>query len=152
MTEILTLAIGLGLGVSLLFAEAFGIAAGGMVVPGYLALTLDQPVNVAVTFGTAFVTYLIVQAMSSFLVVYGRRRTALMVLVGFILGSLVRTTAQGITIPGVEGIDVIGFIIPGLIALWFARQGVVETIATATTAAVIVRLVLILFAGEELGP
>ncbi len=36
-------AIGLGLVASLLFTEAIGFAAGGFVVPGYIALYLDRP-------------------------------------------------------------------------------------------------------------
>ena len=35
--------IGLGLVVSLVFSEILGLAAGGLVVPGYIALYLDQP-------------------------------------------------------------------------------------------------------------
>ena len=41
--------IAVGLVVSLLFAELFGLAAGGMVVPGYLALSLDRPADIAFT-------------------------------------------------------------------------------------------------------
>ena len=36
MTDLLTVAIGIGLAISLLFSEMFGLAAGGMVVPGGL--------------------------------------------------------------------------------------------------------------------
>ncbi len=41
-----TIAIALGLIVSLLFTEAFGLSAGGMIVPGYFALSLNQPLAV----------------------------------------------------------------------------------------------------------
>lgn len=36
-------AIGLGLVISLIFAESLGLAAGGMVVPGYIALYIHKP-------------------------------------------------------------------------------------------------------------
>ena len=49
MIELLTVAIGVGLAVSLLFSEMFGLAAGGMVVPGYCALFLNRPFNIALT-------------------------------------------------------------------------------------------------------
>ncbi len=42
MVELLSLSIGLGLAVSLLFVELFGVAVGGMVVPGYVALYMDS--------------------------------------------------------------------------------------------------------------
>jgi hypothetical protein len=46
--------------------------------------------------------------------------------------------------------QVIGYIIPGLIAIWFDRQGWIETLCALTTAAVVIRLVLILIYGTSL--
>ena len=53
------------------------------------------------------------------------------------------------------GLDVsivqsIGYIIPGLIAYWMHRQGVVETISTMLMAAFLVRLALVLAHGGRL--
>jgi hypothetical protein len=45
---------------------------------------------------------------------------------------------------------VIGYIVPGLIAIWLDRQGVVPTLAALVTSAVVVRLILILAVPEEL--
>ena len=44
MEQYVVLSIGLGLVTSLAFSEILGVAAGGMVVPGYIALYLDRPV------------------------------------------------------------------------------------------------------------
>jgi hypothetical protein len=44
---------------------------------------------------------------------------------------------------------VVGYIIPGLVAIWLDRQGVVETLSAATTAAIVVRLLLILILGGD---
>jgi len=46
--------------------------------------------------------------------------------------------------------QVIGYIIPGLMAIWFDRQGWVETMCTLLTAAVVIRLTLVLIFGVEL--
>ena len=43
----------------------------------------------------------------------------------------------------------IGYIIPGLIANWMERQGVVETITTLIVAGVLVRMLLMIFTGGE---
>lgn len=149
MIDPLSLAVGIGLVVSLVFSELFGLAAGGMVVPGYFALTLSSPVDMALTLVTAFATFVIVHALSSVVIVYGRRRTVLMILVGYILGAVVRSLASDLP-DGLGGgeIGVIGFIIPGLIAIWMERQGIIETISTLLTAAVVIRLVLILLGVE----
>ncbi len=150
MNELLPLSVGIGLAVSLLFTELFGVAAGGMIVPGYLALSLTKPVDIAVTIAAGFVTFAIVHALSSFAIVYGRRRTVLMILVGYLVGMLVRWAAPELGPVGGAGVDVIGFIIPGLIAIWLDRQGVLETVATMITASVVVRLALVLIVGSEL--
>lgn len=150
MTELLPLSVGIGLAVSLLFSEAFGVAAGGMIVPGYLALAMTRPVDVAVTIVAGFITFAIVHALSSFIIVYGRRRTVLMILVGYLVGMAIRWLAPSIGPVGTTPFDVIGFIIPGLIAIWLDRQGIIETVAAMITASVVVRLVLVLLVGNDL--
>src|SRR5205085_1961587 len=54
--ELLPLSIGIGLAVGLVLNELFGIAAGGMIVPGYLALSLTKPADVALTVGGGLLT------------------------------------------------------------------------------------------------
>ncbi len=149
MMELLPLSVGIGLAVSLLFTEMFGIAAGGMIVPGYLALSLTRPVDVLLTIGAGFATFAIVHTLSSFVIVFGRRRTVLMILVGYLVGMAVRFSTGTVGIEGNE-LQVIGFIIPGLIAIWLDRQGIVETLAALVTASVVVRLTLILVVGADL--
>jgi gamma-polyglutamate biosynthesis protein CapC len=150
MIELLPLSVGVGLAVSLLFSEMFGIAAGGMIVPGYLALSLTRPLDVALTVGAGFATYAVVHTLSSFMIIYGRRRTVLMILIGYLIGMLVRwATGSFGSVAGVE-LEVVGFIIPGLIAIWLDRQGIVETVAALITASVVVRLVLVVVLGPEL--
>ncbi|MBK7580412.1 MAG: poly-gamma-glutamate biosynthesis protein PgsC [Myxococcales bacterium] len=147
--ELLPISVGIGLAISLLFTEMFGIAAGGMIVPGYIALHLTQPVDVLLTVGAGFVTWAIVHTLSSFTIIYGRRRTVLMILIGYLVGMLLRWSSAAFGNSGVE-LSVIGFIIPGLIAIWLDRQGVIETVAAMLTASVVVRLILILAVGAEL--
>lgn len=148
MTDLLPLSIGIGLVVSLLFTEIFGVAAGGMVVPGYIALQLTHPLDVLMTLGSGFVAYLVVRGIASFTIIYGRRRTVLMILVGYLVGMFLRYSDW--TSPSGLNFDVIGYIIPGLIAIWFDRQGVVETLTSLLTASAVVRLVLIMVVGTEL--
>ncbi len=145
MIELLPLAVGIGLAVSLLLSEVFGLAAGGMVVPGYIALFLTRPLDVAVTLGAGLATYILVHAFSTVVIIYGRRRTVLMILVGYLINALFRSFAGGsMMMLGSVEFSVIGFIIPGLIAIWLDRQGVLETFSALLTASVIVRLVLVL--------
>lgn len=152
MIELAPLAVGLGLVVSLLFSEFLGIAAGGLVVPGYVALFLDRPASVALTLVVGLITYALVHALSKVSIIYGRRRTVLMILVGYILGAALRYGLGGTSAfwQGDFEYFVIGYIVPGLIAIWIDRQGLIETFSTLLTAAVVVRLGLILAMGPEL--
>jgi poly-gamma-glutamate biosynthesis protein PgsC/CapC len=142
-------AIGIGLVVSLFFSETIGLAAGGMVVPGYFALNLHHPLRVVMTLVLGLSTCVAVRLMSNVVILFGRRRTVVIILVGFALGAISRRflafDLAGETIELVA----IGFIIPGLVGLWMDRQGIVETITTLLTSAVLVKLVLILIYGGE---
>lgn len=152
MTELLPLSIGIGLVVSLLFSEVFAVAAGGMIVPGYLALHLQHPLDVALTTLAGLVTFAIVRALSTFVIVYGRRRTVLMIMVGYLVGIALRWGSASLA-GAVSQVDaqVVGFIIPGLIAIWLDRQGVIETVAAMITASVVVRLVLVVLGAVSWG-
>ena len=150
MIALLPLSIGIGLVVSLLFTEIFGLAVGGMIVPGYVALSLTHPVNVLLTIAAGFFTFLVVHSLATVVIVYGRRRTVLTILVGFLMGTLVEWLARRGGGGTATELQVIGYIIPGLIALWLDRQGVVETILSLLTASAVVRLFLILFVGSDL--
>jgi poly-gamma-glutamate biosynthesis protein PgsC/CapC len=145
--ELLTLSIGLGLAASLLYSELFGLAAGGMVVPGYIALYANKPVDVGLTLLAALVTFGVLRGLSQIAIVYGRRRTALTILVGYLVGLAFRMWLESPITPFAEG-AIIGFIIPGLIAIWYQRQGVIETTLSLLTAAIIVRMVLVVFMGD----
>jgi poly-gamma-glutamate biosynthesis protein PgsC/CapC len=147
LTEADVLYIGIGLVVSLLYAEIFGVAPGGIIVPGYLALGIDDPVVMALTLGISLLTFFAVRVLATVMIIYGRRRTALMILIGFLLGSLVRAGLGVGTPVGPFEIDVIGYIIPGLIAIWMDRQGTVVTLSSAITASVLTRLSGLLILG-----
>lgn len=149
MEHLVQWSIGIGLIVSLLFSEFLGLAAGGMVVPGYVALNLADPLKVVATLLAGLLTYLIVRAMMFLMVIYGRRRTVLMILVGFLVGSLLRHRIEFEVASYSVDLSVVGYIIPGLIAIWLDRQGIVETLSTLLVASVLVRLCLILLMGGE---
>src|SRR5689334_2980170 len=143
-------AVGIGLVLSLIFSETLGLAAGGMVVPGYLALIIHEPFRIIGTVACALLTLGTLKLLSRYVLIYGRRRIVIAVLVGFCFGSASRDllVARG----AIGGIDLsaIGFVIPGLIANWMERQGIVQTLCVMTTTAVLVRLALMLLNGGNL--
>ena len=142
--------VGLGLVVSLVFSETLGLAAGGMVVPGYMALMIHDPGRIAATIIVSLLTYYTIKLFSNYMFIYGRRRTVMMIIVGFLYGWLSRE----FLVFGMQGgmsieFSAIGYIIPGLIANWMERQGIIQTLTTMIIAAVFVRLLLMIVTGGE---
>jgi poly-gamma-glutamate biosynthesis protein PgsC/CapC len=163
MTELLPLSVGLGLAVSLLMTDLFGIATGGLIVPGYVALNLGAPRHLVATLVAALLTFGVMRALGHIMILYGRRRAALSILVGYLMGAILAAATRHaawavgpLLGPGgalaLSGFEVIGYVIPGLLALCLERQGILETLCALWTAAVLVRLGLILVAGSQLAP
>ncbi|MGE5585190.1 MAG: poly-gamma-glutamate biosynthesis protein PgsC [Bacillota bacterium] len=140
----ISLSIGISLIASFLYTELTGLLAGGLVVPGYLALYLEQPARIGMTILIACATYLVVQVLSRFVILYGRRRFMAMVLVGFWLGWLAARYAWRLPVAGGEDLRAIGYIIPGLIANDAAKQGLPWTVVSVLLVSAIVRLTLLL--------
>jgi poly-gamma-glutamate biosynthesis protein PgsC/CapC len=147
---VVEIAVGLGVVFSLLFSEFFGVAAGGIVVPGYVALELGDPFKLIGTLVVSFLTFLLLRAASHYIFIYGRRRMVLAILIGFILGYLSRQLVLHHVFELDVRMQAIGFIIPGLIANWMERQGLLQTIAGVVIAASAVRLLLMLITGGEI--
>ncbi len=147
--ELIIQAVGLGLVLSLAFSETLGVAAGGMVVPGYVALMIHHPLRIVGTILVSLVTFASMKFLSNYMFIYGRRRTVMVILLGFLFGWLSRELLIIQTSAITLELQTIGLIIPGLIANWMERQGVVRTICTMIIAAVFIRLILMILTGGE---
>ncbi len=132
--------IGIGMVLSLFLTETLGVTAGGIIVPGYIAMNLENPERLVITFGVSILTFLIIKLLSKFIMVYGKRRLVLALLIGFLLGYLSRSENMITAGLGTTDFIVIGNIIPGLIANWMDRQGVLRTISTVLITAGITKL------------
>ncbi len=148
---IIEIAIGLGVAFSLIFHEVFGLAAGGIVVPGYIALNFHDPYKLAGTLIVALVVWVVIRIIGNFVFVYGRRRMVLAVLLGFVFGYMSRQLFT-VGVASEVGLEAIGYIIPGLIANWMERQGVYKTIMTVLIAGAMVRLMIVIVTGGQLIP
>ena len=145
-------AITLGLVLSLLAYEGFGLAAGGLVVPGYIALQLGAPERLAGVFVVAALTAGLLRLVSRHTFVFGRRQMVLCVLVGCLLSIASRNYLRfDIGLSTVE-LYAVGWVVPGLIANWFLKQGVVRTLCTIVVTSTLVRFLVILFFGGALLP
>ena len=132
--------IGIGMVLSLFLTETLGVTAGGIIVPGYIAMNLENPERLVITFGISIITFLLIKLLSQYIMVYGKRRLVLALLIGFLLGYLSRLENMITAGLGTTDFIVIGNIIPGLIANWMDRQGILRTISTVLITAGITKL------------
>ena len=132
--------IGIGMVLSLFLTETLGVTAGGIIVPGYIAMNLENPERLVITFGVSIITFLLIKLLSQFIMIYGKRRLVLALLIGFLFGYLSRSENMIAAGLGTTDFIVIGNIIPGLIANWMDRQGVLRTISTVLRTAGITKL------------
>ena len=84
--QLVGLIIGIGMLLSLILTETLGVTAGGVIVPGYIALYLDQPYKIIITLIVALIVLLIVRALSNIIFIYGKRRLVLSLMLGFLFG------------------------------------------------------------------
>ena len=137
------LAIALGILLGLIGRELIGFSAAGLVVPGYLAVCLNQPLRLASTLALALATWATVRfGLARLVILYGRRRQAVAVLVGFLINALFE---EGMRLLPAQPLDLraIGYIVPGLLASEALAQGIVPTFAMTLLVAALVRIVLV---------
>ena len=139
------IAIGIGMVLSLIFTETLGVTAGGIIVPGYIALHMDDPIKIIITFAISILVFLIIKGLSKIMLIYGKRRLVLSLLLGFILGYISKLYFSDFN--NMHDLSVIGNIIPGLIASWMDRQGILRTTSVILITSSIVAMILIIISG-----
>ncbi len=134
----------IGIVIALFYVEVMHVYPGGIIVPAYFALFLDQPFAAASTVMVAFAALGVYRLLSRRLILFGKRRFVLLLLLGALLSQLVLLLAPRL-LPDALDIRIIGWVIPGLLANNLDKQRIIPTLASLITVAaavyVIVRLV-----------
>ena len=115
----------IGIVAALFYAEATGLLPGGIIVPAYIALYLDQPLRVAATVAAALLALLCFRLLSRYFVLFGQ--------LWFVLWPRLFS--------GPLDLRVIGWIIPGLLANNCQRQKILPTLASLITVSVLTYLI-----------
>ncbi|MBQ0894088.1 poly-gamma-glutamate biosynthesis protein PgsC/CapC [Micromonospora purpureochromogenes] len=120
--QLATASLGIGLVFALLCYLTTNLSPGGMITPGWIALTLieDQLQSVIVV-GVTIVTFLIARVMHRVIILYGKRLFAAIVLVSVLLQLTMFVLVQR-DLPLLFAHQTLGFVIPGLIAYQLVRQ------------------------------
>ncbi len=133
----------LGVLVSIIFYEVTNISPGGIIVPGLMALYIRQPERMIYTVIVSIICYFIVKLLSKYLIIYGKRRFVLMIVVSLILNAVLQLILKGLSL-NLLNISIIGYTISGLIANDIYKQGIKRTVPALVIVVCIVELLAIL--------
>jgi gamma-polyglutamate biosynthesis protein CapC len=142
--EIAVLGLGLGLAFSLVCYLVTNLSPGGMITPGWLAITLIADARqVVVIVLVSALTFAIVVVLQRVVILFGKRLFATVVLVGLML----QVTVALVQHDGGSALtthETLGFIVPGLIAYQLVRQPRVPTIVATVAVTGVSTTVLVI--------
>lgn len=120
----------LGIVMSIIFYELTEISPGGLIVPGYIAIYLSQPTKILSTVILSLIVILVERLLSNYMVLYGRRRFGVMVIIGFIVRFILNLGFADVSILSLSLSSSIGYLIPAIIAQDIEKQGFMKTISS----------------------
>jgi poly-gamma-glutamate biosynthesis protein PgsC/CapC len=119
----------LGLILALAYTELTGFSPGGLIVPGYFAIYLDQPWRPVTTILLAFLTLALYRLASQYFILFGRRRFVFMILVAVVLAQVWYLALPHLFSEPLS-LRVIGWVVPGLLASNLERQKILPTLSS----------------------
>ena len=126
-----------GVAISLLLSELTGLSPAGLVVPGYIALSLQTPRRAVYTLLIALLAWAAARLLSRWMILYGRRRFAVLILLSFLLNELIITAGLLPYDPGM-----IGVLVPGIIANEVEKQGMLRSFLSLSIVVAILVLLM----------
>lgn len=124
---------------SFIGTEFIGVLTGGMISAGYLAYYITEPTRVVSTIFLAILITVVVKLLSHVLILYGRRRFVLTVLLSLFSVYLIEHFYFYLSSVKYD-VRVIGYIVPGLIAQDMEKQGIIKTTVALITVTCLVAL------------
>ena len=136
----------LGIVISLIFTELTGISAGGIVVPAYLALTVNQPSILISTLSIGIMAYVVVEfGLSRIMMLYGKRKFVALILTALIFRIIINIALRGV-FDDLDALTSVGVVTAALIASTISKQGVKYTLVGAVSVTAIVYVLVELIA------
>ena len=128
----------LGIIVSILFTELTGLSPAGLIVPAYIVLCLKTPERLIYTLLISFLAWGFGKILNNFIILYGRRRFAVMIILSFIIDFLIGHIFTSISPP-----SMIGILIPGIVASEFEKQGILSSLFSLGIVVGIISLIML---------
>ena len=133
----------LALLVSLIFTEFTNLLPGGIIVPFYFALYLDDPVKIIATVISSVIAMVVVNLLSRHMILYGRRKFALYLIIGILEKIIFTYFYFGNSYMFYNLSMTIGYLVPGILGREMEKQGVLKTLGSLTIVVLVIRLLQI---------
>ncbi|NLW52565.1 MAG: poly-gamma-glutamate biosynthesis protein PgsC [Tissierellia bacterium] len=132
----------IGIVVSLLMEEFAGVSTGGMIVPGVLAMHLQNLDVVFFMFFISFVIYLIVdKVLTKHMILYGKRKFAITIILAILFKLLIDQFYPILPFAAI-GFRGVSALVPALLANSYSKQGAEFTVPAAIIGTFIVTLIM----------
>jgi len=125
-----------GVVLAVLYTEITDLYPGGIIVPAYFALYLNEPLRLMGTVIIAGVALILFRFLSHYFILFGKRRFVIFILLGALLSQIWILLLPQL-LPSPAGFPVLGWIIPGLLANNLEKQRLLPTLASLFTVAVL---------------
>ena len=114
--------------ISIIFFEITDLTPGGLLVPGLMVIYINNPIRMVYTLIIAIVSFFIVKFLSRKLIIFGKRRLALLIIISLLLNFLVNLII-GIALWDFSSsvLFLVGYSVSGIIANNMFKQGIVKT-------------------------
>lgn len=130
----------IGIVLSLIYTEFTGLSPGGLIVPAYFALYINDPLRMVSTLMIAFLCMGTVRLLQNVTILYGRRRYAVYV----VSGLLYKALFNFILFPNPAFFfslsASIGYLIPGILGRDMERQGIPKTLISLGIVVLLIRV------------
>ena len=131
----------LSLLVTLIFTEVTQLVPGGIVVPFFFALYLEEPVKILATLLSALIAVGAVKLIGNFTILYGRRKFALYIIIGLLEKALFTYLYFGNSYMFYNLSMTIGYLVPGILGGQMEKQGCVKTLCALAVVVLIIKMV-----------
>lgn len=133
---------------SLIFTELTGLLPGGIILPMYIVLYLNEPIKIVATIVSALIAIGILKILSRFAVIYGRRRFALFLIIGLLEKLIFTWFYYGNTYNVFNLTMTIGYLVPGILGMNMEKQGIWKTLTALFIVIFAIILLRVLFTGK----
>lgn len=130
----------LGIVLSIIFYEITEMSPGGLIVPGYFALFLNDPKRIIVTMIVAMFSVFFVRILDRYLILFGRRKFAIYIIVSFLIKLFLKKLDLNVLIGG----EVIGILIPAILAQDIDRNKIYRTIPSLIVLSIVIKSIYML--------